>query len=259
MRRVVDGSFGKEFPEVCPDGGTIGANRSAFEAALCGEVPRISPYVPLMPGMQPEPYEVFDLLQFCARYIALPAEGAWHKFPQHHHLRFDRNEGLQGFVNDVNMLFCRNAMAFEMTWGGAIKRLGPPMLPELLQKRFNTGDVDTDRLLKQACEKILLPQLDDRINALQAIWDAFERIKTLDSENKKQGATSMLNKAASGQVMRAALENEARELTDLGNNLQIRHFEVTKERISDGAQVDHLFHRMLSFITLMLRKNGRHE
>ena len=56
---------------------------------------------------------------------------------------------------------------------------------------------------------------------------------------------------------RDALEREAKELTGLGNNLQIRHSETTQERLTKDVHVDYLFHRLFSLISVILRTRGQ--
>jgi hypothetical protein len=48
-----------------------------------------------------------------------------------------------------------------------------------------------------------------------------------------------------------------RQLTAIGNNLQIRHFETTQEKLDRAEQVDYLFHRMFSFTRLIMHSTGR--
>lgn len=57
--------------------------------------------------------------------------------------------------------------------------------------------------------------------------------------------------------MRAALGEEAKALTMLGNSLRIRHSEVTQEMIDRSDQLDWLFVRMFSFVRLLLLASGR--
>jgi hypothetical protein len=119
---------------------------------------------------------------------------------------------------------------------------------------FRTGDGEADRLLEEARRLILSP----RRNALEKLWDAFERIKTLEpGRDKKVQATALLDKTTKGTRLREFLEAEANALTAIGNNLQIRHFETPQEKLENPAEVDYLFHRMFSFIRLILRATGR--
>ena len=92
----------------------------------------------------------------------------------------------------------------------------------------------------------------------EKIWDAFERIKTLEpGDNKRDQAAALLNRTASTPKMRQSLDNEAKALTEIGNSLRIRHAETTQEKLERPEHVDYLFHRMLSFLRLVLRSTGR--
>ena len=57
-------------------------------------------------------------------------------------------------------------------------------------------------------------------------------------------------------TLRARLEVEAKELTDIGNSHLIRHYEVKQVPVIDIDHVDYLFHRLFAMIQLMLRKKG---
>ncbi len=67
--------------------------------------------------------------------------------------------------------------------------------------------------------------------------------------------TTLLDKVASG-AMRAFLDEEAKTLTKIGNDMQIRHFETSKTPLTDG-EVDYLFGRMATFILHALRATSR--
>ena len=202
---------------------------------------------------------ILDLLEFCARNVATPIKRGYHGFFSHYHLDFEHDEGLKEFVADVNRLLARNGIGFELTAEGKAMRLGPAVLRvALADALFRSGDAETDRLLEDSRRLIFSPHIEDRRNGLEKLWDAFERIKTLEPGNDKQArATVLLGKTARAPRFRAFLENEAKELTAIGNNLQIRHFETTQEKLERPEQVDYLFHRMFSFIRLVLRATGR--
>ena len=51
---------------------------------------------------------------------------------------------------------------------------------------------------------------------------------------------------------REALEGEAIALTNIGNNLRIRHSETSQEGLARSEHVDYLFYRMFSLIQLIL-------
>ena len=107
------------------------------------------------------------------------------------------------------------------------------LLPEPLAKAlrstvFKTGDDKTDRLLETARHRIAPPKEDDRQVALEKLWDAFERLKTLEpGADKRRRADALLDQAAApGTGFRKMLGEEALALTRIGNTFRIRHSEV---------------------------------
>lgn len=258
--RINDGSFGASFPDMCIDGrGPTGTDAGALWRTARAEIPDLPEYI--RADEVPDLLVILDLLEFCARSIGQPIQRSFHSYFGHHHLDFDREAGLAGFVAAVDRLFARNGIAFELTAEGIARRLGPPLLrDELGQAVFRTGDPDTDRLLEDARGRFLSPQLTDRQDALDKLWDAFERIKTLEAgANKRETAAQLLDRAASAQApkFRAFLDNEAKELTTIGNSLRIRHSETDKEPVQASEQVDYLFHHLFSFLFLLLRATRR--
>ena len=200
-----------------------------------------------------------DLLEFSARAVARPIEQDYHSFYRHHHLDFDRDAGLADFVEDVNRLFRRNGIAFELSDDGDARRLvAPGLRDELREADFNTGDAESDRLLEAARQRILSPGEDGRRDALEKLWDAFERIKTIEpGADKRVQADRLLDRTAVSPRFRGVLGDEARALTEIGNRLRIRHSETTQEPVQTLEQIDYLFHRMFSFVRLVLRATGR--
>lgn len=257
--RIGDGSFGFRFPEQCPDGnGPCGCDEQKFHRVLAAEIPAIN--WPLSPEETPETPVILDLLEFCARAVGKPIQGTYHSYFGHHHLSWDHEAGLSCFVAEVNMLFRRNALAFELTPDGEARRLLPAPLAEALScTLFQTGDDETDRLLEVARRRILSPKLEDRQDALEKLWDAFERLKTLEpGANKREQADALLDRvAAPGSAFRQALGGEATELTTIGNRFRIRHSEVTQETLTSQDQIDYVFTRMFAFIRILLRGSGR--
>jgi hypothetical protein len=256
--RIVDGSFGWRFPASCDDGrGPCGTDASAFWSVARGEVPDLPDErwsVEL-----PNAFVILDFLQFCAQAVARPIQRDFHAFFEHYHLSYDREAGLADFVASVNRLFARNGIAFELTDKGYARRLGPPGLREQLQEAvFHTGDDETDRLLETARRLILSPHDADRRDALEKLWDAFERIKTLEpGVNEREQANRLLDRTADAPKLRNVLDEEAGALTNIGNSLRIRHSETTQEPVQTLEQVDYLFHRMFSFLRLVLRATSR--
>ncbi|WP_119837544.1 hypothetical protein [Pseudooceanicola algae] len=256
---IGDDSFGWRFPEQCPDGnGPCGCDEKAFRQMLGAEVPWIE--WPLSAGEVPDTPVILDLLEFCAKAVGEPIQGAYHSFHRHHHLSWNRDAGLARFVGDVNLLLRRNAVAYELTAAGQARRLLPEAIANtIFGALFQTGDAETDRFLEAARQRFLSPKPEDRQDALEKLWDAFERLKTLEpGANKRVQADALLDHVAPpGSGFRKALGREASELTTIGNSLRIRHSETTQEALTSLDQIDYLFTRMFAFVRVILKGTGR--
>jgi hypothetical protein len=137
--------------------------------------------------------------------------------------------------------------------------LPQPLADALGFTLFASGDGDTDRLLEAARIQISSPKIETRKDGLENLWDAFERLKTLEpGTNKKQQADTLLNRAApAGTKLREMLGAEAIALTNIGNTFQIRHFETSQEPLTTPEQIDCLIGRMFSFLRFVLKATGR--
>lgn len=251
---VSNGGFGVDFPESCLDGyGPTGTDMHAFGLALRAEIPDIE--WPLRADTIPNTLSALDLVEFCHRHVAEPIKGSYHSFFRHSHLTFDRSTGQADFRDRVNRIFGRNGVAFSLEQDGSVVRLAPPVLDEELRRAaFDTGDSTLDGLLEAARTRFLSPDPATRREALEKLWDAWERLKTLESgTDKKASAKALLDKAATEPKFREVLEQEANSLTKIGNGFRIRHSETTQVEIQSENQIDYLFHRLLALILLLVR------
>ncbi len=94
--------------------------------------------------------------------------------------------------------------------------------------------------------------------AVEKLWDAFERIKTYLSKDKKRGSTELVN-TLNDKIISCDFEKELKILSDIGNNNMIRHTETDKNKINDPNYLDYLFFRMLSLLNLCLKEIDRIE
>lgn len=255
--RAHGGSFGLEYPEQCPDGrGPTGTDTNAFREALGAH--RL--YDPFGPGVPPPAtMQLLDLIEFAHEKIAEPHQGGHHGFFDHYHLVFDRDEGQTRFRAEINRIFERSGIAFELRENGRVERIAPEGLREALsQAMFNTGDNALNELLERARIRFLSPNPATRRESLEALWDAWERIKSLElPTDKKESAKRILDQGSGEPNFRRILEDEACFLTSIGNDFMIRHAEVGKVPIADDEHVDFLFHKLFAMIRLLLRKSNR--
>jgi hypothetical protein len=260
---ITTGAFGSRFPEPCPDGhGPIGTDERALSLAVQAELPGLTWPLETTDQMgqrfAPDTFVVLDFVEFCHHSVAKPIQGSYHAFFGHHHLSFDQEEGKDIFRTDINRIFFRNNLAYELDEAGEIVRLAPAVLRESLSSViFQTGDTMLDAMLEDSRVKFLNPDVAIRREALERLWDCWERLKSLDNPaNKKLSVASLLSKAAHDVVFRALLNTEAIALTDIGNSFHIRHSEVTQSAVTDSAHIDYLFHRLYCMIQMLLSKRG---
>jgi hypothetical protein len=262
--RIDEEWFGDAFPSMCPDGrGNSGCDRSKLETMiraygviwpsdLRGYRQRDEDEATLPDG------RVFDLIEFSYEHISEPTAHDFHSYFGHSHYSYNQKEGRQRFEQEVNRLFERNGMAFHLEHG-EVTRLAPMVLHETLASTvFRTGDNILDELLETARNKFLNRALDVRREALEKLWDAWERLKTVEpGKDKKISTKTLLDKTTNEPAFRTLIEEEARELTDVGNLFMIRHTETNKVPIVDSRHVDYLFGRMFSLLLLTLKSSGR--
>jgi hypothetical protein len=255
--RVADGSFGFRYGLRCPDGSWIYAcDEPSFSLALMAEVPGVA--WPLDSSSVPPKLAVLDLVEFCYRIVAKPNINEYHGFFRHFHLGFGVDEGRAEFREEINRIFARNGIAFEIDSTGRIIRLIPSTLSTILRTTFKTGDNILDQLLEAAMSRYLDPDSAARQEALEKLWDAWERIKTIEpGADKKQSTAILLTEAAAEPHFRSTLEKEARELTDIGNEFRIRHSETSQIPLGQEEHIDYLFQRLFAIIRLLLRATGR--
>ena len=263
MQVRVENLFAESFPELCydspyppigTDAGKLKAGLAAYKVIYPDDWPKYED------GQHhyPEDPQLFDLLEFLYEHAGMPHGYSHHGFFGHDHLSFNQEEGRAKFEADINRFFERNGLAYELK-GGEVQRIAPTGLQEALATTiFKTGDADLDRLLETAREKFLNRSLDVRKEGLEKLWDAWERLKTVEpGKDKKAQATALLVEGSAEPNLRARLDKEAMELTEIGNNFMIRHTETTKTPINESAHVDYLFHRMFAIIRLLLKMSGR--
>lgn len=253
-----NGSFGAGYPLMCDDAPVaVGCDWPDMLAAMTAEIPGIPSRAWWTHDMEkPTTLQVLDMIQFCWRAVGRPQDLGYHKYFSHSHMKFDVDSGRRAFCEAVERIFRRRGIAYTLTQRGTIERLVPHELRDLVSEQAVTsGDSELDRLLKTARHKFLNPRDAVRREALESLWDGWERLKTMgQGADKKAQAKDLLQRAATSSCHRFydVLEAEASALTDIGNGFGIRHSERTQERLSESEHVDYLFYRLMALIKLIL-------
>ena len=257
--RINDGSLAERFPLNCPDEPIlIGSDEASIKLAFQAEFPSIE--WPINSSNLPDTLSVLDMVEFFYRDISKPTRKEYHSFYKHNHLLlFDQDAGQQQYLKDVNRLFRRNRLAFELQGDGKVVRLEPVVLREMLASAvFQSEDQELNRLLKLAREKFRDPDVNIRREAVEKLWDAWERLKTLETgPDKKKQIEILLKRAIPQSEFRERVNQEAIALTNIGNDFAIRHTETNKIVISEPEFLDYLFHRLFALIQMLLRRTNR--
>ncbi len=260
IKSLVDnGSFGATYPRNCTDEPVpTGSDEESLWRAIQAEIPSLGEAPWCSRTQKPTTMDILDLIEFTHGSIGKPINITYDKFWKHYHIDFNQLEGQSEFRDKVNTIFRRNELAYNLTEYGGIERLAPPGLKEqLASSEFRTMDFELNSMLETARKKFLNPDLNIRREGLEKLWDSWERVKTLGKgKDKKQQISELLDRVAgiSSPIFRKELENEAKALTNIGNNFQIRHFETTKEKLISPDHVDYCFHRLFTFILQILKK-----
>lgn len=267
---ISTGAFGAKFPALCPDGQSpVGTDENSLSLAVLAEMPGLSwplettervqqGFVSEMRAFAPDTLLALDFIEFCYRSVGKPIQGSHHSFFGHYHLSYDLDEGKEAFRADINRIFSRNSLAYELGIAGQVARLVPAVLRESLSSAiFRTGDTTLDTMIEDSRTKFLNTDPAIRRESLERLWDCWERLKSLENpSNKKLSVDSLLLKAAPEPAFRRALDTEAQALTVIGNAFHIRHTEVTQTAVTDSAHIDYLFHRLYCMIQLLLTKRA---
>ena len=268
----------KDFPKQCPDGnGICGVDEQSFYIAVFSVISGAKDFLPTFgeisylsqdalqfpfdsdsdDGDKQErfTYDVLDFIEFVYQHINDVQNGPYHDFFRHYELKFPNStNGRKKFLLDVNEILERNHIGFKLTDKGTIQRMVDEVLLYPLDVKIEEPGLEV--LMEDALMRFQCPKSAERRIALEKLWDAYERLKTIKKpEDKKKSSDIILSNASLGNnAFKEILEQECHCLTNIGNTFQIRHFEMNKEQIISDNHLDYLFYRMYSLISLLLKE-----
>lgn len=250
--------FARMFPSVCQDNPAqiVGTDESLLALAVADRVAPLS--WPLDRRESPGSDVVMDFLEFAFRHAAEPRALSHHGFFGHPHLAFDVRKGRLTVKREVNDLFDRHGIAFEMNGRGAIERIGSAVLRDHLNtSEFETGDDLLNELLATAVSEFRSRRPGSRERAVKELWDAWERLKSAASpKNKSESVRVIIERATASPAVQGVLADDAQALTRIGNAFRIRHSEVGTHELPDDVDAEYLFHRLLNLIIRLARSRS---
>jgi hypothetical protein len=257
--------FAEDFPDrSCIDQGMsaaiTGCNEEQFYSRLNGDHSEIE--VPITTDVVPTTLQALEVVEFCHRHVSLPISPNPHSHYSHnHYLHFSRNRGQEEFAKEVNTILARNRLAYELQSNGEVRRLIPPVLLEVLvSAEFTSEDKELNRLLESARRQFSSPDFRTRYDGLKDLWDAFERLKTLEppQSDKKKSSANLIGRVSKEPKVQDMLDKEMRvELSEFGNGFFIRHANAAQVSLQTSEEIDYLFHRLFAIVRLLLRSTGR--
>ena len=257
-----------KYPVECPDGnGCCGFDFGKFSEDMEFEIPtlfrregRIEKPRSLHNAFEPEPiddefdqYALIDLIEFVAQNIHDITRKSYHRFFKHDDLYFgESNEIAEKFIEEINNTFQKAGLLYQLTTSLEVERIEETaILSEKIEKDIQTiKEPGLRELLIMAVQKHKSPYPNDQKDAVEKIWDAFERLKTYyTNKSKKESADQIIGDMSEGKEAYIKLFTaEFKLLTEIGNNYRIRHHETNKIDITDIRHYDYFFNRCLALI-----------
>lgn len=263
-----------KYPEQCPDGyGCCGIDFEQLRLDLRYEIPTLyrdysdNIAVPTVhhnvfdsddAESEYDQYALLDLIEFFAENLRDVVVGSFHSYFGHYHLtcQNSRNVCVQ-FRDEINSIFQKTGLLYELNTDLQVERIveNSPLTPAVESAIAAVKEAGARELLQEAILLHRSPNPADIRNAVEKLWDAYERLKTYyTTMNKAKSAEKIVNDMAAGQAPYVTLfDTEFRALTKIGNDFRIRHHETDKVEITDVRYYDYFFNRCLSLIALAIQ------
>ena len=161
------------------------------------------------------------------------------------------------FCDEINRIFQKTGLLYHLNTDLQVERIveNSPLTPAVESAIAAVSEPGTRELLQEAILLHRSPYPADIRNAVEKLWDAYERLKTYyTTMNKRDSAAKIVSDISGGQADYITLfDTEFQTLTKIGNNFRIRHHETDKVEITDVRHYDYFFNRCLSLIALAIQ------
>ena len=263
-----------KYPEQCPDGhGCCGIDFEQLRLDLRYEIPTLyrdysdNIAVPTVhhnvfdnddEESEYDQYALLDLIEFFAENVRDVVVGSFHSYFGHYHLTCQNSRNVCAqFRDEINGIFQKTGLLYELNTDLQVERIveNSPLTPTVESAIAAVKEAGARELLQEAIMLHRSPYPADIRDAVEKLWDAYERLKTYyTTMNKAKSAEKIVNDMAAGQAPYVTLfDTEFRALTKIGNDFRIRHHETDKVEITDIRYYDYFFNRCLSLIALAIQ------
>jgi hypothetical protein len=142
----------------------------------------------------PDTLLILDFIEFVHAAVAKPLPGKYHEYFNHHHLSFDQTAGQDDFRATVNRMFARNGM-----WPTRCSRRGASCACFRPCSARNSDEPPStaatgllDNMLDECRMKFSDSESAVRREALERLWDGWERLKSMADPNDKKRSVKII-------------------------------------------------------------------
>ena len=197
---------------------------------------------------------VIEIVKFLYRHSSEPAEKDYHGYFEHFHLsQFSSKRGKRRIEKDMNSILSSVGLNLQLSQGNILRKENEIFAEIVEMNHFETKDEQLDDLLNSSISYFKDPSVENRRVALIKIWGAWERlISRYGSGNKQEGVRKLIEDAVKEERFREVLSSDAGELQKIGNDFQIRHYDLKTTAITSVREIDYFYFRLYNLIDFLL-------
>jgi hypothetical protein len=197
--------------------------------------------------------EILDTIEFFFRQISIPI---WEYDMNERYVNsYDEAKARYDYTCKVNAMFKRQRLAYKLE-KGSLEKIHSGVLDSVLKLETLTSSQELRYEAMQAVRLFKSRNSADVKSALTTIANAFEHAKTLMyPDNKKESIKAILKKATGdNEKMNDVINKHFIYLTELSNNVDIRHKESGVIILDDEDMQQYLFYTYYNAIRLITKQ-----
>jgi len=245
--------FCEKFAGSCSDGYPMGRSDEAVASWMRQEFGVVQ--WPVARHDLPNTEQILDFIEFFFRHVAKPTKSWDHDYCGHSHpTDYDGPKGRYEYTVEINAMLERFNHPYKLQKGSIVRKGSETLDARIAAVELRTTDTHLLRLLGSALESFYDKSGAKKLEGLQSLVDAFERIKTLEGQDKKTSVRKVIGRLSPIDEIRQQFDEHLRKMTDLAIRYTIRHHESDKIILDDVAIIEYLFYSYYNLIRLILEK-----